>query len=1574
MADALRAEGAEVAFVGGERAEVELVPKAGYELNRLRVEPLARRRPLRAARAGAVDARAVLAARGIVRRFSPTVVVGAGGYVSGPVGVAGLMRRVPLVLLEADSHLGLTNRLLAPFAARVCLAFPIEGRDGSRYRVTGRPVPPPATDRPAARGRFGIDRDETCVLVFGGSQGALSINRAALAAFAGARFHVLHAAGERDLPELESPGPHYDLRGYIPDFGEALIASDLVVARAGGSIFEIAAAGRPAVLIPYPYATADHQTANARFMERAGAALVIPDDELSGPRLAPGGRGPARRPQAARGDGERIGCDRETGRREGDRDRGAAGRAPPDSGGMIGSRRHGGSEWVMGLARWALTALAAGLLFALCAPAAWASTTTIDFSTPVIPGTNSPQAGPGLGDQYEAQGVVFAASFPAVGSQIEDPCGGELYRDTANAYSGDQVAFSFCQAHGENFDNDANIEGEIPDLTDAVSVYAGSPAVTINGIQYDGGGQVTTLTAYNTDGKAIAHDTVTVGTKADTLLSVSASGQQIAYFSVSGPAATSVPLEIGELSFEVPATPPPPQIAINPVASGFTQGAQGQTLSVPVSIDRYAGADDSITLAIGGLPTGVTLTGGQTIAADSESTTLTFSIAPNAPASHTQYTLTASTGDASAPPAEQGTFTVTDGLVLSLSQGSIASAACSTSTITIYAQQYATGTMSLSVSSQGDTNGLTDVLSGIKDGQATLTLASNGTGGSGTATYKLTLSDGNVTPQTATLVVNRVGLTAQGLYVTQGTQPDSGELLPSGDGFSGGDYAGVTLVDNKTTVVRLYADATGAPAVSGLLYGYQYGKPLPGSPLAPDYGPLDANGNPEVTLPAAHPDTDEIVPDSELESNANAYTFTLPNSWTYTTAAGAPVQLVGEVQPTGAVLTSGCHASDSFTLNNVTFDEVGNNYNSVIYPIAMTVNGVFPPLPYQVFTDASAVTPLPSGALEVLPYLASVDITAIANTTQGPCGLNPSATGVYSQDPLTNASETAGAACADIKDADVLNSVESFVQNYEGGELNGPHVIGVNLGVARGLTNGVPGQYSVVDGTANYRPLTSVSHELFHQFGLQHASAACGGAGVSWPPDQQGYLDGIGLNTTSEPYQFIAAGSPDFSPPNRAQAYDLMSYCAHAGGDDPNTWVSPRNWQNLISIFGIGCCQAADAASAASAAPKTAPRADPLAALAQVDPARLSVIGFVTRAGVRITSVGPQVGAALPSGTSADSFTLTARGSHGQLLATVPMAATTGGHIDGAAGPLPIVQLSGEVPAAGVDSVQLADDGTVMATRKRPARAPSVRLLSPRAGAKVGAGRTVLVRWRSTNPEHLPLTVVLDYSRNGGRAWRTIFVGPDNGRIALDSFFFTASKDARVRVRVSDGFNETEAVSGRFTALGAPPQVAILTRFSKRIRLAGDARVQLTGTAIDQQAQVLKGRSLRWFDGPFLLGTGTAISAGPLPAGVNHIRLEARDPTGRTASAALTISVSPVKLPFLKLRIPGHVGRGARKLTFRGAASIPAVLRIGGHSFKLSTKARSFTLRISRGRTPLLLALSVTTHGVTTPFAVKVTR
>ena len=110
------------------------------------------------------------------------------------------------MLAEADSHLGLANRLLAPFARRVCLAFPIEGRDGERYRVTGRPVPPPVQDRAGARAELGLGRGRRCVLVFGGSLGARSINEAAVAAFADASFRVLHIAGARDFADAPRSG------------------------------------------------------------------------------------------------------------------------------------------------------------------------------------------------------------------------------------------------------------------------------------------------------------------------------------------------------------------------------------------------------------------------------------------------------------------------------------------------------------------------------------------------------------------------------------------------------------------------------------------------------------------------------------------------------------------------------------------------------------------------------------------------------------------------------------------------------------------------------------------------------------------------------------------------------------------------------------------------------------------------------------------------------------------------------------------------------------------------------------------------------------------------------------------------------------------------------------------------------------------------------------------------------------------------------------------------------------------------------------------------------------------------
>jgi UDP-N-acetylglucosamine--N-acetylmuramyl-(pentapeptide) pyrophosphoryl-undecaprenol N-acetylglucosamine transferase len=264
-----------------------LVPDAGYEFHRLKVVALPRRAPVKAVRAVGTDSVALLRASGLVGSLRPDAVMGGGGYVAGPVGLAAALRRVPLVITEADNHLGIANRLLAPLAARVCSGMPLDGHrtDHGKFVVTGRPVGPVPGDRSAARARFGIPADVMCVLVFGGSLGARSINLAAVEGFASADFHVLHAAGERDLASLTSPRAGYDLRGYISDFMDALVAADLVVARSGGSIFEIAACGRPSILIPYPHATGDHQTANARYLADAGAAVLLPDGEVTAERL-----------------------------------------------------------------------------------------------------------------------------------------------------------------------------------------------------------------------------------------------------------------------------------------------------------------------------------------------------------------------------------------------------------------------------------------------------------------------------------------------------------------------------------------------------------------------------------------------------------------------------------------------------------------------------------------------------------------------------------------------------------------------------------------------------------------------------------------------------------------------------------------------------------------------------------------------------------------------------------------------------------------------------------------------------------------------------------------------------------------------------------------------------------------------------------------------------------------------------------------------------------------------------------------------------------------------------------------
>ena len=285
VAEALVARGVTVTFAGSpERAEALLVPEAGFDLDTFQVSGLPRRPGPAQARAVAKAMRAPKACKRILRAREPDVVLGGGGYVAGPMVYAASRLAIPAALMEADAHLGLANRLAAPFAERVFLAFPIEGRERPKYRVTGRPIP--ARNRPTSRaeGRrvFELPSRARVLLVFGGSQGAKSLNDEIAEAFGEAGPAILHLCGDRDFERLR-PRVHRDDYRLVPftnEFGAALGASDLVVARAGGSVWEVAAAGKPAILVPYPFATADHQSKNARFFERAGGAITIPETEL----------------------------------------------------------------------------------------------------------------------------------------------------------------------------------------------------------------------------------------------------------------------------------------------------------------------------------------------------------------------------------------------------------------------------------------------------------------------------------------------------------------------------------------------------------------------------------------------------------------------------------------------------------------------------------------------------------------------------------------------------------------------------------------------------------------------------------------------------------------------------------------------------------------------------------------------------------------------------------------------------------------------------------------------------------------------------------------------------------------------------------------------------------------------------------------------------------------------------------------------------------------------------------------------------------------------------------------------
>jgi UDP-N-acetylglucosamine--N-acetylmuramyl-(pentapeptide) pyrophosphoryl-undecaprenol N-acetylglucosamine transferase len=283
--------GAEVLFIGTARGiENRLVPVAGYPLRLVRVGQLKNVSLITRAKTAFDLPRAVWDAGRMLNEFAPDVVIGVGGYASGPAMLAAVVKHIPTLAFEPNVVPGFANRVVARFVSGAAVHFEETAKYFRRAEVTGVPVRQAFFEIQAKRG--GVPT----VLVFGGSQGAHAINEAMIRCLPELRrqapgIHIIHQTGERDyndaLAAYRGLGESAEVSKFIEDMPAAFARADLVVCRSGAStVAEITAAGKPAIFVPFPRAADDHQRVNAEALARVGAAVVVEESKLEGVWLA----------------------------------------------------------------------------------------------------------------------------------------------------------------------------------------------------------------------------------------------------------------------------------------------------------------------------------------------------------------------------------------------------------------------------------------------------------------------------------------------------------------------------------------------------------------------------------------------------------------------------------------------------------------------------------------------------------------------------------------------------------------------------------------------------------------------------------------------------------------------------------------------------------------------------------------------------------------------------------------------------------------------------------------------------------------------------------------------------------------------------------------------------------------------------------------------------------------------------------------------------------------------------------------------------------------------------------------
>jgi len=768
-----------------------------------------------------------------------------------------------------------------------------------------------------------------------------------------------------------------------------------------------------------------------------------------------------------------------------------------------------------------------------------------------------------------------------------------------------------------------------------------------------------------------------------------------------------------------------------------------------------------------------------------------------------------------------------------------------------------------------------------------------------------------------------------------------------------------------TTVVRVYASAllapngASVPNVQMKLYGFRDGHELPGSPLVSQTGPLTVPLGPPFTTHAMR------VGYSPADGSLPAFTYTLPHDWV---SGEGNVAMLAVPQLVGRRLDRQCSTLPCKLAEQAGSGDFQFNYTGlfIVRSVAMTASGdPALPDPSSVFGPAANITPV---AVLASPYQGTVDITPITTCKAGdksqPCtDPNGWVTGQIGNWLANNQPVIP----ATVKVATIgVHKGHGQAQGYSGWPGTCPDNSVWGGAICESSTNSPVSQVEV------NRPLTSVAHEMQHDLGRPHAddsSSGCGGNGEG-KPDSKGQMLSIGLDrrpgsggSLTNPYAILAPGNP-----GRPSAYyDPMSYCASTGEGD--SWASAHNWDELASEWIFFLKRAAASSVLAPAALATSAASG----------ASLQVTGITEGSATHITQVQPASrAAAAASAAAAPAYSpirALARGAGGAVVGNVPLSFTTG-HLDsGRRGvpATPVIFFHGVVPAGGAARVEVLRSGALAATRTRSAHAPRVRLLAPRRGT-IGRGRTVTVRWSATDTDGGPLSSSVDYSADGGRRWRTVLAAArGSGSARLPSRYFTGSRDARMRVRVSDGFNQGVASSARLRAIGSPPAVRIAAPRSGQ-RYLSDASVYLAGSAFDDAFRRLAGRSLRWYAGRRRVGTGETATASGLAPGLVRIRLVARDRRGRAAIASIRMRVSAASPFFTSLLWPGRIRRGARSLVLKAATNEPALLGAGGKRYRVGPRVRRLRVAVPRGRRPFTLQRSLSAYGRRATRSVAVAR